>query len=144
MIVGEPEPGGDVFNVVAVVGIEADLYEKRAWYSLRRSIEDEARQFKNGSPGIVTIYYADPLSDFESFCPIPGQMKVFIGKRIDQHPYVGAVILASEPDLQFPRAGSLGHVGIYYKKPWPSPDDFLPNVSSKFNLRHYSKTTPTA
>lgn len=130
MIVGEPEKVGDVFNVVAVVGIEANLYEKRAWYSLQRSIESGARQLKNGPTGIITVYYADPLSDFESLCPVPGQLKVFIGRRIDQHPYVGAVILASEPNMQFPRAGTPGHVSIYYKKPWPFPNDFLSNESS--------------
>ena len=130
MIIGEPEPAGNVFNAVAVVGIEADLNEKRAWYSLRRSIEDGARQLKNDPPGIVTIYYADPVRDFEDLCPVPGQMKVFIGKRIDRYPHVGAVILASEPDLQFPRAGPPGHVSIYYKEPWLFPSDFLSNQSS--------------
>jgi len=130
MIIGEPEPAGNVFNAVAVVGMEAGLNEKRAWYSLQRSIEDGARQLEDGPPGIVSIYYADPVRDFEDLCPVPGQMRVFIGKRIDQYPCVGAVILASEPDLQFPRAGSPGHVKIYHKKPWPFPYDFLSNESS--------------
>lgn len=130
MIIGEPKPAGNVFNAVAVVGIEADPSEKRAWYSLRRSIDDGARQLRKGPPGIVAIYYADPVGDFEDLCPVPGQTKVFIGKRIDRYPNVGAVILASEPDLQFPRAGSPGHVSIYYKKPWPFPNDFLSNASS--------------
>lgn len=49
MVIGEPQPAGNVFNAVAVVGIEADLNEKRAWYSLRRSIENGARQLKNGT-----------------------------------------------------------------------------------------------
>lgn len=130
MIIGEPEPTGNVFNADAVVGIEADFNEKIAWYSLLRSIKDGARQLKNGPPGIVTIYYADPVRDFEDLCPVRGRIKVFIGRRIDQYPYVGAVILASEPDLQFPKAGSPGHVSIYYKKPWPFPNDFIPNESS--------------
>jgi len=131
MIVGEPEPAGNVFNAVAVVGIQANLNEKkRAWYSLLRSIQDGARQLRNGSPGMITIYFADPVRDFEDLCPVPGQMRVLIGKRIDQYPYVGAVIPASEPDLQSPRAGFPGHVSIYYRKPWPFPNDFLCNEPS--------------
>jgi hypothetical protein len=130
MVIGEPGPAGNVFNAVAVVGIEANLNEKRAWYSLRRSIEDGARQLKDSPPGIVSIYYADPVRDFEDLCPVPGQMKVLIGKRIERYPYVGAVILASEPNLQFPGAGSPGHTSVYYKKPWPFPNDFLSNESS--------------
>jgi hypothetical protein len=130
MVIGEPAPSGDVFNAEAVVGIEADLDETRAWLSLQRSINDGARQLRNGPAGIVTIYYADPVRDFEGLCPVPGQMKLFMGKRIDKYPYVGAVILASEPDLTFPRAGLPGHVNIYYKKPWPFPKDFLLNEPS--------------
>lgn len=130
MTIGEPEPPGNVFNAVAVVGIEADLNEKSAWYSLRRSIEDGARQLENDLPGIVTIYYADPVRDFENLCPVPGQMKIFTGKLIDRYPHVGAVILASEPDLQFPRAGLPGNASIYYGEPWLFPSDFLSHQPS--------------
>jgi hypothetical protein len=130
MVIGEPALGQDIFNAVAVVGIEADLNEKRAWYSLRRSIESGARQLENGPPGIIAIYYADPVRDFETLCPIPGHMRVFVGQLLDKFPHVGAVIMASEPDLQLPQTGDSGHVSVYYRKPWPFPNDFLSNESS--------------
>lgn len=130
MVIGEPEQTGNAFNVVAVVGIEANLTEKRAWNSLKASIKKGGEQLKNGLPGVVAIYYADPVNNFEYLCPFPGQMKVFIGRIIDRLPRIGAVILASEPNLQYPRAGEPGHISIYYKKPWPFPQDFLTDDSS--------------
>jgi hypothetical protein len=129
MIIGEPSPKDNIFDVVAVIGIEADLNEKRAWPSLQRSIKDGARQLENGPPGIIAIYYADPVKDFEDLCPVRGKMRIYVGERLDHHPHVGAVILASEPDLQFPRVGSPGRVVTYYRKPWPFPKDFLSNES---------------
>jgi len=47
--------------------------------SLLRSIKEGARQMGNGPPGIVAIYYADPVRDFEALCPVPSLMRVFIG-----------------------------------------------------------------
>jgi len=129
MVIGEPAAGKDIFNAVAVVGIEADPEEK-AWRSLQSSIKDGARQLKDGPSGIVAIYYADPVRDFETLCPVPGRMRVFVGQLVDKFPHVGAVIMASEPDLQLPQTSDSGHVSVYYRKPWPFPNDFLSNESS--------------
>jgi hypothetical protein len=124
MVIGEPGPDGVAYNAVAVVGIEANPRE-RPWNSLRGSIAEGARQLKEGPPGIVAIYYADPVTDFETLCPVPGQMIAFVGQLLDKSPHVGAVILASEPKLQLPEADQSGRVRVYFRKPWPFPDDFL-------------------
>jgi len=127
MVIGEPAPDGAGYNAVAVVVIEANLQEEIAWNSLKSSIMEGAKQLKNGPPGIVAIYYADPVRDFEALSPAPEPMKVSIGQLLDSRPHVGAVIMASEPDLQLPQTSALGHVSVYYKKPWPFPSDFLSN-----------------
>ncbi|MBN2186610.1 MAG: hypothetical protein JW732_04065 [Dehalococcoidia bacterium] len=129
MVIGEPARSGTAYNAIAVVGIEANPQE-RPWNSLRRSIMEGARQLKNGPPGIVAIYYADPVRDFEALRPADEPMKVSIGQLLDSHPHVGAVLMASEPDLQLPQTGDSGHVSVYYRKPWPFPNDFLLNESS--------------
>lgn len=129
MVIGEPARDGTAYNAMAVVGIEADPLE-RPWSSLRRSIMDGARQLENGPPGIVAIYYADPIRDFEALRPATEPMKVSLGQLLDSHPYVGAVLIASEPDLQLPQTSDSGRVTVYYRKPWPFPDDFLLNELS--------------
>jgi len=129
MVIGEPARNGTAYNAMAVVGIDANPQE-RPWNSLRRSIMDGARQLKNGPPGIVAIYYADPVRDFEALRPANEPMKVSISQLLDSHPHVGAVLIASEPDLQLPQKSDSGHVSVYYRKPWPFPNDFLSNGSS--------------
>jgi len=129
MVIGEPAPGGNAYNTAAVVGIEANPQE-RPWNSLKRSLMEGAKQLKNGPPGIVAIYYADPVRDFEDLRPALEPMKVSIGQLLDSRPHVGAVIMASEPDLQLPQTSDSGHVSVYYRKPWPFPNDFLSNESS--------------
>lgn len=124
MVIGEPTSNENIFDTIAVVGIEANPIET-PWRSLRNSIKDGARQLGNGPLGVIAIYYTDPVVDFEALCPDPGYMKVFVGQLIDKFPYVGAVIMASEPDLQLLGEGDPGRVRIYYKKPWPFPPDFL-------------------
>jgi len=129
MVIGELGPDGVAYNAVAVVGIEANPQE-RPWNSLKHSFMEGAKQLKNGPPGIVAIYYADPVRDFEALRPALEPMKVSIGQLLDSHPHVGAVIMASEPDLQLPQTSDSGHVSVYYRKPWPFPNDFLSNESS--------------
>jgi len=128
MVVGEPTPDKNAYDVFVVVGIEAYPMET-PWRSLRDSIKEGARQLRNGPPGIIAIYYTDPVSDFEALCPAPGYMKVFVGQLIDKFPHVGAVMMASEPNLQLPEGVDPGRVRIYYKKPWPFPFNFLPDES---------------
>ena len=43
MIIGEPAPDRNGCDAVAVVGIEADPWEKQPWHSLRDSIKEGAR-----------------------------------------------------------------------------------------------------
>jgi len=124
MVIGEPTSNKNIFDTIAIVGIEANPIET-PWRSLRNSIKDGARQLVNGPTGVIAIYYADPVADFEALCPDPGYMKVFVGRLIDKFPHVGAVIMASEPNLQLPGEGDPGRIRIYYKKPWPFPQDFL-------------------
>jgi hypothetical protein len=129
MVIGEPGRGDTAYDAMAVVGIEANPQE-RPWNSLRRSIIDGARQLKNGPPGIVAIYYADPVEDFEALRPAGEPMKVYIGQLLDSHPHVGAVLIASEPNLQLPQTTGSGRVAVYYRKPWPFPNGFLLNELS--------------
>lgn len=129
MVIGEPAPGDAGYNAVAVVGIEANLQE-RPWNSLKRSIMEGAKQLESGPPGIVAIYYADPVRDFEALRPALEPMNVSIGQLLDSRPQVGAVIMASEPHLQLPQTSDSGHVSVYYRKPWPFPSDFLSNQFS--------------
>jgi len=123
MVIGEPAPNGIAFDVVAVVGIEAKLREK-PWNSLLSSIEKGAKQLKGGSPGIVAIHYADPVSDFEVLRPDNRPLTSVLGGLLSPRRHIGAVILTSEPDLQ-PGAVDKGRIRIYHKKPWPFPEDFL-------------------
>ena len=129
MAIGEPAPDGVAYNAVAVVGIEADPQE-RPWNSLKYSIIEGARQLQNGPPGIVAIYYADPVKNFETLCPVSGNMRVFVGHLVDKFPHVGAVIVASEPDLQLTQTSDSGNVSVYFRKPWPFPSNFLSNEPS--------------
>jgi hypothetical protein len=129
MVIGEPVPNRNAYDVVAIVGIEANLREK-PWNSLWSSIEKAAKQLKGGRPGIVAIHYADPINDFETLRPDARPLTVTLGGLLSPRPHIGAVILTSEPDLQLPGAGDPGRVRIYHKKPWPFPDDFLVHEGS--------------
>jgi hypothetical protein len=128
MVIGEPTPNRNAYNTVAVVGIDASIKEK-TWRSLRDSIKKGAIQLQNGPPGIIAIYYTDPVGDFETLCPDPGHMIIFVGRILDRFPQVGAVIMASEPDPQLPQTNVSGHIKIYHRKPWPFPNDFLSDES---------------
>jgi len=128
MVIGEPAPVGDSYDVVALVGIEADLREK-PWNSLLSSIEKGAKQLKGGSAGIIAIHYADPINDFETLRPDTRPLTVTLGELLSPRPHIGAIILTSEPDLQ-PGASDQGPVRIYHKRPWPFPDDFLLHYES--------------
>lgn len=129
MVIGEPASNGNAYDVVVVVGIEADLQEK-PWNSLLSSIEKGAKQLKGGPPGIVAIHYADPVMDFEALCSDTRPLTAILGELLSPRPHVGAVMLTSEPDLQLPGAGDPGRVRIYHKKPWPFPEDFLSQAIS--------------
>jgi hypothetical protein len=124
MVIGEPTQNGEVYDAVAIVGIEANLYEK-PWNSLLSSIQKATRQLEEGPAGIVAIHYADPISDFETLRPDNRPLSVVLGKLLNPLPHMGAVILTAEPDLQLPKINPLGRVQIYYKRPWPFPKDFL-------------------
>jgi len=124
MIIGEPALDGTAYDVVAVVGIDADLKEK-PWNTLLSSIQKGADQLKGGPPGIIAINYADPVSDFESLRQDDRPLKVVLGKLLTPRPHVGAVMLTSEPDLQLPMKGAIGKPRIYHRLPWPFPKDFL-------------------
>ena len=123
MVIGEPAPNGNTYDATALVGIEADLRE-RPWNSLLSSIEKGARQLNGGAAGIIAIHYADPINDFETLRPDIRPLAVTLGEILSPRPHIGAVILTSELDLQ-PGADDKGRVGIYHKKPWPFPEDFL-------------------
>jgi len=124
MIIGEPAESGNAYDEVAVVILEANL-DETPWRSLRNSIKDGATQLEGGPIGLVALHYTDPIKDFESLRPGFGPIKAYIGKLLDKYPSTGAVMLTSEPDLQFPSASGIAKPRIYYKKPWPFPDDFL-------------------
>ena len=51
MVIGEPASNGNAYDVVALVGVEADLREK-PWNSLLSSIEKGAKQLKGGQQGL--------------------------------------------------------------------------------------------
>ena len=129
MVIGEPAPCGAGYNATAVVGIEANPQE-RPWNSLKRSIIEGAKQLKDEPPGIIAIYYADPVKDFEALRPALEPMQVSIGQLLDACPHIGAVIMASEPHLQLPQTSDSVPVRVYYRKPWPFPSDFLSNQFS--------------
>jgi hypothetical protein len=129
MVIGEPVPNGKIYDVVAVVGIEADLQEK-PWNSLLSSIKKGAKQLKGGIPGVIAIHYADPVRDFETLRRDTRPLRSILGELLNPLPHVGAVMLSSEPDLQLPGAGGPGQVCVYHRQPWPFPKDFLSNTLS--------------
>lgn len=123
MVIGEPAPNGVDYNTVAVVGIDAKLQESvRSFRSLRGSVKRGARPLEGGIPGIVAVHYSDPVSDFEDLCPGSQPMREEMGRLMDQYPHVAAVMLSSEPDLQFPQSMRPGDVSLYYKEPWWAAD----------------------
>ena len=77
------------------------------------------------NPGILAIYYTDPVEDFDALCPSPQTMQLYISERLAPFSHTGAVILSSEPDYLGLVGSKAGKTRIYYRKPWAFPEDFL-------------------
>ncbi len=123
MGIAEPKSNSDRYEAVVVVGIDAKP-DENPWRSLKDSLKNGADQLKGGPPGIVAIHYVDPTSDFEQLRPGHEPMRVTMGKRLRTLPHVGAVMISSEPDLQFPEASGPAHCRIYLGKDCRLPMDF--------------------
>ncbi|MFC1971177.1 hypothetical protein ACFLV0_04530 [Chloroflexota bacterium] len=124
MVISEPEGGSGEYKPVAIVGIESNPIE-RPLRSLSDAIRGGVSQMQCDKPGILAIYYADPVDDFNSLCPSPQTMQLYISERLAPFPHVGAVILSSEPDYLGPVGSKAGKTFIFYRKPWAFPEDFL-------------------
>lgn len=117
VVIGDPSPNGDSFDVDAVVGIDANPEDSlRSWNSLRQSINRGARQLVDSVLGIVAIHYADPVPDFEALRPGSQPMIVEMAKIMDRYPPLVAIMLSSEPDLQIPTEKIVGEVRSYVKE----------------------------
>jgi len=116
MLIGDPSPDGIGFDVDAVIGIDAHPDDSfRSWSSLRQSIKRGANQLIKGSPGIVAIHYADPVTDFEALRPSSQPMIAEMAKIMGSYPNLVAVMLSSEPDLQIPAEKVAGEARSYVK-----------------------------
>lgn len=124
MVISEPEGGSGKYKPVTIVGIESNPIE-RPLRPLSDAIRVGVSQLQCDKPGILAIYYADPVDDFNALCPSPQTMQLYVSKRLAPFPHVGAVILSSEPDYQGPEGSKAGKTYIYYRKPWAFPEDFL-------------------
>ena len=76
-------------------------------------------------PGILAIYYTDPVENFNALCPGSHTMQAYISNCLAPFSHVGAVILSSEPDYLGLAESKAGKTYIYYRKPWAFPEDFL-------------------
>jgi len=124
MIISEPDMRNGEYKPVAVVVIESNPIE-RPLRPLSNAIRKGVRQLRCDKPGILAIYYTDPVEDFDALCPSPQTMQLYISKRLAPFSHVGAVILSSEPDYLGPVGSKAGKTRIYYRKPWAFPEDFL-------------------
>lgn len=124
MVISEPTKEDGTYKPVAAVVIESNPVEKPL-NSLISAIMKGAKQLKGDKPGILAIYYADPVEDFNDLCPGSITMQDFISQLLTQYQHVGAVILASEPDYLGLSTSKAGKTYIYYRKPWSFPEDFL-------------------
>lgn len=93
--------------------------------SLSEAIRGGVSQLQCDKPGILAIYYTDPVEDFNALCPSPQTMQLYISERLTPFSHVGAVILSSEPDYARPEGSKAGKTHIFYRKPWAFPKDFL-------------------
>lgn len=73
----------------------------------------------------TSVYYTDPVEDYDVLCPGPQTMQLYISKRLAPYSHVGAVILSSEPDYLGPGGSKVNKTRIYHRKPWSFPKDFL-------------------
>lgn len=124
MIISEPDVRSGEYKPVAVVVVESNPIEQPL-RPLSRAIGRGVQQFQGDKPGILAIYYTDPVEDFDALCPSSHTMQLYISKRLAPFSHIGAVILSSEPDYLGPADSKTGKTRIYYRKPWAFPKDFL-------------------
>ena len=124
MVISEPEVRSGEYKPVAIVVIESNPIEKPL-RPLSSAIRRGISQLQCDKPGILAIYYTDPVEDFDALCPSPQTMQLYISERLAPFPHIGAVILSSEPDYLGPVGSKAGKTRIYYRKPWAFPEDFL-------------------
>jgi hypothetical protein len=124
MVISEPEVGSGKYKPVAIVGIESNPIETPL-NSLSSTIMKGVKQFQGDKPGILAIYYTDPVKDFNALCPSPQTMQLYISERLAPFSHIGAVILSSEPNYLGPVTSKAGKTYIYYRQPWAFPKDFL-------------------
>lgn len=124
MVISEPEATSSEYKPVAIVGVISNPIEKPL-NSLASTIMKGVKQLWGDKPGILAIYYTDPVEDFDAFCPGNLTMQAFISELLAKFSHIGAVILSSEPDYLGPAESKAGKTFIYYRKPWVFPEDFL-------------------
>jgi len=124
MIISEPEVRSGKYKPVAVVGIESNPIEKPL-NSLKSAIMKGVKQLQCDKPGILAIYYTDPVEKFDDLCVGVTTMQVFISQLLTPFPHVGAVILSSEPNYLGPVTSKAGKTYVYFRQPWAFPEDFL-------------------
>ena len=129
MIIAEPETRGGKNKPVAVVGIEANPIEK-PFSSLRSAIMKGVNQLPDDRPGILAVYYTDPVEDFNSFCPGPLTMQEYISRLLTPFSHIGMVLMSSEPNYLGPPDSKAGKTYMFYRKPWAFPEDFLEDDGS--------------
>jgi len=129
MIISEPEVIGGEYKPVAVVGLESNPIETPL-NSLESALMKGVKQLQGDRPGILAIYYTDPVENFDDFCAGAITMQVFISQLLTPFQHVGAVILASEPDYLGPATSKAGKTYVYDRKPRVFPEDFFNTILS--------------
>lgn len=124
MVISEPEVRNGEYKPIAIVVIESSPIEKPL-RPLSSAIRRGVKQLECDKPAVLSIYYTDPVEDFDAFCPSPQTMQLYLSRRLVPFSNVGAVIISSEPNYLGPVESKAGKTRIYYRKPWAFPEDFL-------------------
>lgn len=124
MIIANPEASEGKYKPVVVIGIQTDPSEKPL-NSLESAIRKGIKQLPRDKPGILAIYYTDPIEDFNGLCPGNVTMQEYISGLLTPFQHIGAVLMSSEPDYLGLKESKAGKTYLFYRKPWAFREDFL-------------------
>jgi hypothetical protein len=124
MIIANPEASEGKYKPVVVIGIQTNPIEKPL-NSLESAIKKGIKQLPGNKPGILAIYYTDPIEDFNSLCPSNLTMQEYISGLLTPFKHIGVVLMSSEPDYLGLKESKAGKTYLFYRKPWAFQEDFL-------------------
>lgn len=129
MMIANPEASEGKYKPVVVIGVKTDPIEKPL-YSLESAIKKGIKQLPREKPGILAIYYTDPMEDFNSLCPENVTMQEYISGLLTPFQHIGAVLMSSEPNYLGLKESKAGKTYLFYRKPWAFREDFYMMILS--------------